>query len=128
QRHRGRARDLRRRVSGRSRGRASAAPVSAGPVPMSQVVLAARNLVKRFGGVTALAGVSFELRAGEVHALCGENGAGKSTLIKILAGVHPAGTYDGEIAMGGRVLRFHSPRDAEAAGISIIHQELDRKS
>ena len=91
---------------------------------MSQVVLAARNLVKRFGGVTALAGVSFELRAGEVHALCGENGAGKSTLIKILAGVHPAGTYDGEIAMGGRVLRFHSPRDAEAAGISIIHQEL----
>src|SRR5690606_24950689 len=91
---------------------------------MSEVVLATRKLVKRFGGITALGGVSFELRAGEVHALCGENGAGKSTLIKILAGVHPAGTYEGEMWVDGRAVGFQSPRDAESAGISIIHQEL----
>jgi D-xylose transport system ATP-binding protein len=91
---------------------------------MSEEVLAARNLIKRFGGVTALNGVSFELRAGEVHALCGENGAGKSTLIKLLSGVHATGSYEGDIAMGGRIVHFHTTRDAERAGISIVHQEL----
>jgi D-xylose transport system ATP-binding protein len=88
------------------------------------VILSARDVVKRFDGVTALAGVSFELRASEVHALCGENGAGKSTLIKLLAGVHPHGSYEGEIRVGGETARFRSPRDAEHAGIAIIHQEL----
>jgi len=91
---------------------------------MSDVVLATRGLVKRFEGVTALGGVDFELTAGEVHALCGENGAGKSTLIKLLAGVHAAGSYGGDILLDGREVRFHSTRDAERAGISIIHQEL----
>jgi D-xylose transport system ATP-binding protein len=91
---------------------------------MSDVVLATRSLVKRFEGVTALGGVDFELRAEEVHALCGENGAGKSTLIKLLAGVHAAGSYDGDILRDGSVVRFHSTRDAERAGISIVHQEL----
>lgn len=87
-------------------------------------VLAARAIVKRFGAVTALDGVSFDLRAGEIHALCGENGAGKSTLIKLLSGVHPHGSYDGEILVERRRVEFRSTRDAERAGIAIIHQEL----
>jgi D-xylose transport system ATP-binding protein len=82
------------------------------------------KLVKRFGGVTALEGVDFDLRAGEVHCLCGENGAGKSTLIKILSGVHPLGSFDGAVLLDGRATRFQSPRDAIRAGISVIHQEL----
>ena len=91
---------------------------------MTDAVLEARDIVKRFGAVTALGGVSFDLRAGEVHALCGENGAGKSTLIKLLAGVHPHGSYDGEIRIDGRPAALRSTRDAERAGIAIIHQEL----
>ena len=89
-----------------------------------KTVLAARSIVKRFGAVTALDGVSFDLRAGEIHALCGENGAGKSTLIKLLSGVHPHGSYDGEILVDGLPAEFRSTRDAERAGIAIIHQEL----
>jgi D-xylose transport system ATP-binding protein len=87
-------------------------------------VLEARHLVKRFGGLTALGGVSFDLRAGEVHAVCGENGAGKSTLIKLLAGVHAHGSYEGEILLAGEPARFQGTRDAQRAGIGIIHQEL----
>jgi D-xylose transport system ATP-binding protein len=87
-------------------------------------VLEARAVAKRFGGVFALRGVSFELAAGEVHALCGENGAGKTTLIKLLAGVHPHGSYEGSIVVNGAEAQFRSTRDAEAAGIGVIHQEL----
>ena len=80
------------------------------------------GIEKHFGGVTALAGVSLELRAGEVHSLCGENGAGKSTLIKILTGVHqPDG---GTIRVDGRPVRFGSPSESQAAGIAVIHQEF----
>ncbi len=89
-----------------------------------RTVLAARSVSKRFGAVTALDGVSFDLREGEIHALCGENGAGKSTLIKLLSGVHPHGSYEGDIVVDDRAVEFRSTRDAERAGIAIIHQEL----
>ena len=87
-------------------------------------LLETRGLTKTFGGVTALSQVDFALRAGEVHALCGENGAGKSTLIKLLGGLHPHGSYQGELLMRGQPARFAAPRDADAAGISVIYQEL----
>jgi D-xylose transport system ATP-binding protein len=72
----------------------------------------------------ALDRVSFDLFPGEVHALVGENGAGKSTLMNILGGVHPHGTYDGEVAIDGAVQRFGSVRASENAGIAVVHQEL----
>jgi D-xylose transport system ATP-binding protein len=86
--------------------------------------LEAAGLTKRFPGVIALREVRFALRAGEVHALCGENGAGKSTLIKTLSGFYTAGTYEGDLLVDGRVAQFASMSDAEAAGIAVIHQEL----
>ena len=91
---------------------------------MSQPILQTQNLVKRFGPVTALRGVSFDLRAGEIHSLCGENGAGKSTLIKTLSGIHAFGTYEGELLMEGKPLHLKSIADAEKAGIGVIYQEL----
>src|SRR5690606_25022554 len=90
----------------------------------AEPALEARGLVKRFVGVVALKGVDFTLRKGEVHALCGENGAGKSTLIKILCGLHPHGSYAGEILIDGQTRRFSSVAVAEAAGLAVIHQEL----
>ena len=86
--------------------------------------LEVRGLTKTFPGVTALDAVSFDLGAGEVHALCGENGAGKSTLIKVLSGIHPHGSYEGEILVDGRPAAFASIADAENAGIAVIYQEL----
>jgi len=88
------------------------------------VILSAQHLTKRFGSVVALDDVSFDLQPGEIHALCGENGAGKSTLIKLLSGVHPYGSYEGRIDVQGRELRLRSVRDAAAAGIAVIYQEL----
>ena len=104
-----------------SSGMASAADRS--PDCGAAELLCARSVGKRFAGVTALDGVDFDLRAGEVHALVGENGAGKSTLMKILSGVHT--DYDGEIRVRGEPVRFTSVRDAERAGVAIIHQELN---
>jgi D-xylose transport system ATP-binding protein len=83
-----------------------------------------RNITKTFPGVRALDGVTFDLDAGEFHALVGENGAGKSTLMKVLGGVYPYPQYGGEILLDGQERRFGSVRDAEAAGIAVIYQEL----
>jgi D-xylose transport system ATP-binding protein len=87
-------------------------------------LLEARAITKRFPGVTALRAVSFDLRPGEIHALCGENGAGKSTLIKLLSGLHPAGSYEGELHLDDRVAQFLSIADAQRHGIAVIYQEL----
>ncbi len=88
------------------------------------MILCAQNITKRFPGVTALKDVSFELRAGEIHALCGENGAGKSTLIKLLSGIHPHGSYEGQLKVNGTEARFATIKDAEVAGLAVIYQEL----
>lgn len=82
------------------------------------------EVTKEFSGVKALSGVTLSAFSGEVLALLGENGAGKSTLMNILSGVYPDGTHGGEIFLKGERVRFHSPADAEHAGITIIHQEL----
>jgi len=86
-------------------------------------MLAARNITKKFSGVTALSGINLELHAGKVNAIIGENGAGKSTLMKIFSGVHTQ--YEGEIIFDGKPVKFHNTREAEDAGIAIIHQELN---
>ncbi|MDX1947964.1 MAG: sugar ABC transporter ATP-binding protein [Pirellulaceae bacterium] len=86
-------------------------------------IIAIQSIAKAFPGVQALAGVSIDVLPGELHAICGENGAGKSTLMKILSGV--IADYQGEMRLAGRPVRFRGTRDAEAAGISIIHQELN---
>jgi putative multiple sugar transport system ATP-binding protein len=87
-------------------------------------LLGMRGITKTFPGVTALADVTLSVRRGEIHAICGENGAGKSTLMKVLSGVHPQGSYDGEIRFDGELCQFGSVRDSERRGIVIIHQEL----
>ncbi|MFD7325891.1 multiple monosaccharide ABC transporter ATP-binding protein [Streptomyces sp. NPDC059875] len=83
-----------------------------------------RGITKTFPGVTALSEVSLTVRPGEIHALCGENGAGKSTLMKVLSGVHPHGSYQGEIHFEGEPVAFRDIRASERRGIVIIHQEL----
>ncbi|YAL84717.1 multiple monosaccharide ABC transporter ATP-binding protein [Dermacoccaceae bacterium W4C1] len=83
-----------------------------------------QGITKRFGAVVALDDVNLDVRNGEIHAICGENGAGKSTLMKVLSGVYPHGSYDGEIRYQGQTAKFRSIRDSEAQGIVIIHQEL----
>jgi ABC-type sugar transport system ATPase subunit len=80
------------------------------------------GVCKRFPGVVALDDVSFELRAGEVHALLGQNGAGKSTLVKILVGEYEPTA--GTIELDGSPQAFASPRAAHECGIAIVHQEL----
>ncbi len=86
-------------------------------------MLECRNLHKHYGGVIALKGVSWSLRPGEVHALCGENGAGKSTLAKILCGITAAS--DGEVILDGKPVKWSGPHEARQAGLGIILQELD---
>ncbi|WP_327371563.1 multiple monosaccharide ABC transporter ATP-binding protein [Streptomyces sp. NBC_01217] len=91
---------------------------------MARPVLEMRSIVKTFPGVRALSDVTLAVRPGEVHAICGENGAGKSTLMKVLSGVHPHGSYEGDILFHGEPCRFKDIRASEQRGIVIIHQEL----
>ncbi len=86
-------------------------------------LLEIRGLSKSFPGVKALQGVDFNVRRGEVHALMGENGAGKSTLIKVLTGVYQRDA--GTIRLDGAEINPHSPKDAEALGISTVYQEVN---
>ena len=89
-----------------------------GPAPLIDV----RNIVKHFGSVIALSGVSLSVGGGDVHCLLGDNGAGKSTLIKTLAGVHRP--TSGEYLVEGKSVSFANPRDALDAGIATVYQDL----
>lgn len=80
------------------------------------------RITKRFPGALALSNVSFDIRSGTCHAICGENGAGKSTLGKILSGLQKPD--DGEIRLDGDTVSFEDPRDALASGVAMVHQEL----
>jgi len=91
---------------------------------MSDNILEMRGITKTFPGVKALQDVSITVQRGHVHAICGENGAGKSTLMKVLSGVYPHGTYEGEILLDGEPVAFRSINESEQAGVVIIHQEL----
>ena len=80
---------------------------------MTTPVLQMREIEKSFPGVKALQGVSLDVNRGEILAICGENGAGKSTLMKVLSGVYPHGTYEGEIIYEGEEAAFGSINDSE---------------
>lgn len=87
-------------------------------------LLEMKSITKAFGAVKAVDNVSLRLNPGEVMSLCGENGSGKSTLMKVLCGIYPHGSYEGEIVFAGEVLQATHIRDTERKGIAIIHQEL----
>jgi len=91
---------------------------------MTETILEMRNITKTFPGVKALENVNLDVRRGEIHAIVGENGAGKSTLMKVLSGVYPFGTYEGELIYEGQECRFKGIHDSEKRGLVIIHQEL----
>ena len=106
------------------RGPQDVSPTEPVPADPGSVILEMKGITKEFPGVKALANVSMVVRRGEVQAICGENGAGKSTLMKVLSGVHPKGSYTGDIIFDGKPVAFNNIRDSEHAGIVIIHQEL----
>ena len=91
---------------------------------MADTILEMRSITKTFPGVKALQNVNLDVKAGEIHAIVGENGAGKSTLMKVLSGVYPHGSYEGQIIYQGQEQHFKTIRDSEHKGIVIIHQEL----
>lgn len=88
------------------------------------VLLEGRRLTKYYGALRVLHDIGLTVRQGEVLAVVGENGAGKSTLMKILSGVLPAGSYEGDLAVNGHAIRLSSVRDGDGAGIVLVPQEL----
>lgn len=88
----------------------------------AEEILALENVVKYFGNIIALNGVTLRLKKGEVHCLLGDNGAGKSTLIKMLSGVHRPD--EGKYIFDGKPVAFQSPKDALDAGIATVFQDL----
>ena len=93
-------------------------------MPDESILLSMKHITKSFPGVKALDDVNFDVKPAEIHALVGENGAGKSTLVKVLSGVYPHGTYEGDILFEGKNCTFANINQSERAGIVIIHQEL----
>lgn len=91
---------------------------------MADYILEMQNITKEFPGVKALDNVNLKVKRGQIHALVGENGAGKSTLMNVLSGIHPFGTYTGDIVYDGKVCQFRGIKESESKGIAIIHQEL----
>lgn len=89
---------------------------------MAEAILSLRNIVKRFGGLTAVRSVSLDIHAGEVVGLVGDNGAGKSTLVKCVSGVHQPD--EGEVYFQGQRVHFSRPIDARDVGIETIYQDL----
>ena len=89
---------------------------------MQNIVLQAKGVTKRFGGITALENAELEVREGEVHALVGANGAGKSTLIKIITGAYT--NDEGHVYLDGKEVNIKSTFDARALGISAVYQEF----
>ena len=109
------ASSARSRTAARASRPAAARPVAPAywSVRMADDILEMRGITKTFPGVKALEDVNLSVRRGEIHAICGENGAGKSTLMKVLSGVYPHGTYDGEILFEGEPCAFADIRDSE---------------
>src|SRR6185312_16392694 len=91
-------------------------------IDTAEPLLRLRNIEKHFGAVQALAGVDFDVPAGEVTALVGDNGAGKSVLVKTIAGIHEADS--GEIFWEGKPVHIRNPRDSAALGIEVVYQDL----
>lgn len=91
---------------------------------MGEYILEMKQITKRFTGVKALSNVNFKVKKGDIHFLVGENGAGKSTLMKVLSGVYPYGSYEGDIVFNGKVQQFDKINDSVETRIVIIYQEL----
>jgi len=89
------------------------------------MILEMREITKQFPGVKALDNVTLQVEKGEIHALVGENGAGKSTLVKVLSGFYPHKSYNGQVFIKGKEMKFINTRNSEEAGIAIIYQELE---
>ena len=95
------------------------------PDPAGAAILVAEGITKLFPGVVAVDSASFSIAPGEIIGLLGQNGAGKSTLIQVLSGVHPAGSYEGKLQLGGRDFMPANVAEAEKEGVAFVPQEVN---